>query len=222
MSQPRAVVSPNVPAEAGGKGFKAELDGLRERMRALGLSHDEIAAEVSRRYQVRPRQAYRLAWGWTLDQAAARFNERAASEGTDPQGRASMTGPHLCEVEKWPDSSRKPSAYVLCLLAGVYGTDVRAAADGGGPPGAVRRAALGGGRPWQETAVLAFGSPPGRPARSSRGTGRARRGGTARRARTGAGSSPAGWRPTGRDRRRIVADPAVRSGSPGDRGVQAG
>jgi len=115
MSQPRAVVSPNVPAEAGGKGFKAELDGLRERMRALGLSHDEIAAEVSRRYQVRPRQAYRLAWGWTLDQAAARFNERAASEGTDPQGRASMTGPHLCEVEKWPDSSRKPSAYVLCL-----------------------------------------------------------------------------------------------------------
>lgn len=124
MSQPRAVVSPNVPAEAGGKGFKAELDGLRERMRALGLSHDETAAEVSRRYQVRPRQAYRLALGWTLDQAAARFNERAASEGTDPQGRASMTGPHLCEVEKWPASSRKPSVYVLCLLAGVYGTDV--------------------------------------------------------------------------------------------------
>jgi transcriptional regulator with XRE-family HTH domain len=124
MSQASAVASPKVPAEAGGKGFKAELDGLRERMRALGLSHDEIAAEVSRRYQVRLRQAYRLAWGWTLDQAAARFNERAASEGTDPHGRASMTGPHLCEVEKWPDSSRKPSAYVLCLLACVYGTDV--------------------------------------------------------------------------------------------------
>jgi transcriptional regulator with XRE-family HTH domain len=124
MSQASAVASPKVPAEAGGKGFKAELDSLRERMRALGLSHDEIAAEVSRRYQVRLRQAYRLAWDWTLDQAAARFNERAASEGTDPQGRASMTGPHLCEVEKWPDSSRKPSAYVLCLLACVYETDV--------------------------------------------------------------------------------------------------
>jgi transcriptional regulator with XRE-family HTH domain len=124
MSQARAVASPRVPAEAGGKGFKAELDGLRERMRALGLSQDEIAAEMSRRYQLRLRQAYRLAWGWTLDQAAARFNERAASEGTDLQGRASMTGPHLCEVEKWPDSSRKPSVYVLCLLAGVYGTDV--------------------------------------------------------------------------------------------------
>jgi len=54
---------------------------------------------VSRRCQVRPRKAYRLAWGWTLDQVAARFNERAAREGTDPDGRAGMTGPHLCELE---------------------------------------------------------------------------------------------------------------------------
>jgi hypothetical protein len=30
------------------------LDGLRDRMRGLGFRHDEIAAEVSRRYQVRP------------------------------------------------------------------------------------------------------------------------------------------------------------------------
>jgi transcriptional regulator with XRE-family HTH domain len=35
-----------------------------------------------------------------------------------------MTGPHLCEIEKWPDSERKPSVYVLCLLAVVYDTDV--------------------------------------------------------------------------------------------------
>ena len=109
---------------AGRNGFKAELDGLRERMRGLGFSYDEIAAEVSRRYQVRPRQAYRLAWGWTLDQVAARFNERAASEGADPDGRASMTGPHLCELEKWPHSTRKPPVYVLCMLAGIYETDV--------------------------------------------------------------------------------------------------
>ena len=79
---------------------------------------------MSRRYQVRPRQAYRLAWGWTQDQAAARFNELAAGEGTDPEGRASMTGPHLCELEQWPNSDRRPSVYVLCLLARVYETDV--------------------------------------------------------------------------------------------------
>jgi transcriptional regulator with XRE-family HTH domain len=99
------------------------MDGLRERMRALGFGYDEAAAEVSRRYQVRPRQAYRLAWGLTQDQAAARFNELAACEGTDPDGRASMTGPHLCEVEQWPNSERRPSVYVLCLLARVYETD---------------------------------------------------------------------------------------------------
>jgi transcriptional regulator with XRE-family HTH domain len=123
VSQASRGATAEIPAVAGRKGFKAELDGLRDRMRGLGFSYDEIAAEVSRRYQVRPRQAYRLAWGWTLDQAAARFNERAASEGTDPGGRAGMTGPHLCEVEQWPGSARRPSVYVLCLLARVYDTD---------------------------------------------------------------------------------------------------
>ena len=124
MSQAIRGATAQAPAAARRKGFKAELDGLRERMRALGFGYDEIAAEVSRRYQVRPRKAYRLAWGWTLDQVAARFNERAAREGTDPGGRAGMTGPHLCELENWPGSERKPSVYVLCLLAGVYETDV--------------------------------------------------------------------------------------------------
>jgi transcriptional regulator with XRE-family HTH domain len=120
VSQASAVAAPR----PGARGFKAEMDRLRERMRALGFSYDEIAAEASRRYHVRPRQAYRLAWGWTQDQAAARFNELAASEGTDPDGRAGMTGPHLCELEQWPNSERKPSVYALCLLAGVYDTDV--------------------------------------------------------------------------------------------------
>lgn len=124
MSQASQGATAQAPAVTRRKGFKAELDGVRERMRALGFSYDEIAAEVSRRYQVRPRQAYRLAWGWTQDQAAARFNELAAGEGTDPEGRAGMTGPHLCELEQWPNSERKPSVYALCLLAGVYDTDV--------------------------------------------------------------------------------------------------
>jgi transcriptional regulator with XRE-family HTH domain len=123
VNQASAVAAPGVLGP-GVKGFKAELGKLRERMRGLGFSYDEIAAEVSRRYQVRPREAHRLAWGWTLDQAAGRFNDSAAREGTDPHGRASMTGPHLCEIEKWPYSERRPSAYVLCLLAVVYDTDV--------------------------------------------------------------------------------------------------
>ena len=38
--------SPDVSVAAGRKGFMAELDGLRERMRGLGFSYDEIAAEI--------------------------------------------------------------------------------------------------------------------------------------------------------------------------------
>ena len=52
------------------KGFKAEPDGLRERMRGLGSGYDEIAAEVGRRYRVRPGEAGQLAAGrpWSTRQ----------------------------------------------------------------------------------------------------------------------------------------------------------
>jgi transcriptional regulator with XRE-family HTH domain len=113
--QASAVAAPGVLGP-GVRGFKPEMDRLRERMRGLGFSYDEIAIEVTRRYPVRPRQAYRLAWGWTLDKVAQRFNELAAREGTDPEGRAGMFSSHLCELERWPHSDRKPSVYVLCLL----------------------------------------------------------------------------------------------------------
>jgi len=117
-------VTPDAQVAAGGKGFKAELDGLRERMRGLGFSYDEIAAEMGRRYRLRPRQAYRLAWGWSLEQAAARFNEGAARQDADPEARAGLTGSRMSEWEHWPRGSRKPSVYVLFMLAEVYQTDV--------------------------------------------------------------------------------------------------
>ena len=124
MSQSCSGTVPGVSVAAGRKGFKAELDGLRERMRALGFSYDEIAAEVARRYRVRPREAYRLAWGWTLEQAATRFNEHAGRAEADPEARAGLTGSRLSEFEHWPRSPRKPSVYVLVMLAEVYETDV--------------------------------------------------------------------------------------------------
>jgi transcriptional regulator with XRE-family HTH domain len=114
---------PDVSAAAGRKGFKAELDDVRERMRRLGFGYDEIAAEIARRHRVRPRQSYRLAWGWTLNNAAERFNALAARQGTDPQARAGMTGAHLSEYEQWPRSERKPSVYALVTLARLYDTD---------------------------------------------------------------------------------------------------
>jgi hypothetical protein len=59
-----------------------------------------------------------------LEHAAARFNALAAQEGTDPQARAGMTGPHLCEHERWVSSGRKPPVYVLLMLAQMYHTGV--------------------------------------------------------------------------------------------------
>ncbi len=165
MSQANAGTVPQVSVTARRKGFKAELDALRERMCGLGFSYDEIAAEICRRYRLRPREAYRLAWGWSLDQAAARFNARAAQETTDPQGRAGLTGARLCEYEKWPASQRRPSLYVLTMLARMYETGVLALLDladyenlpphqrlvllrpaGAGPPGPELTAADGADR----------------------------------------------------------------------------
>jgi transcriptional regulator with XRE-family HTH domain len=93
-------------------------------MRTLGFSYYEIAAEIGRRFRMRPREAYRLAWGWTLEQAAARFNERAARQDADPDARASLNHSRLSEFEHWPRSSRKPSVYALVMLAEIYETDV--------------------------------------------------------------------------------------------------
>jgi hypothetical protein len=114
----------DAPVPAGRRGFKAELDGLRERMRGRGFSLDEIAAEISRRHQVRPREAYRLAWGWSLEKTAARFNDHACRQEADAEGRASLTACRLSEFEHWPRTARKPSVYVLVMLAEIYQTDV--------------------------------------------------------------------------------------------------
>jgi Helix-turn-helix domain len=92
-------------------------------MRALGFPYGEIAAEIARRYRARPREAYRLAWGLSLERAAARFNDHAARADADPETRASLTGSRLSEWEQWPRTGRKPSVYA-CMLAEIYETDV--------------------------------------------------------------------------------------------------
>jgi transcriptional regulator with XRE-family HTH domain len=103
---------------------KAEIDAARERMRGLGFGCDQIAAELGRRYKLRPRKAYRIAYGWTQQEAAARLNARAAEQGSDPNGQASLTGSHLCDHEQWPYGGRRPSMSLLMLMATVYGTNV--------------------------------------------------------------------------------------------------
>ena len=97
---------------------RAEQRKLRDRMRGLGMSHAEIAAELARRYKLRPRAAWRTAFGWTLEEAAERYN--ALRGKGDPGARAALTGSRLSEWENWPFSVRKPPIAGLCLLAAIY------------------------------------------------------------------------------------------------------
>lgn len=110
--------------------LRAEQRVLREKMRAVGMSHRQIAVEFARRYRLRPRAAWRLAYGWSQTDAAEQISNYAAHAGLGPDGTTvTMTGPHLCEYENWPGegpeaAGRRPTPYLLSLLAAVYGCTV--------------------------------------------------------------------------------------------------
>ena len=98
---------------------------LREQMRDMGLGYRDIAAEFARQYNMRPRAAWREAYGWSLQDAADRINAYRGDTGLDPGGIASMTAPHLSEYENWPGhrpqpTGRRPTPYLLAVLAAVY------------------------------------------------------------------------------------------------------
>jgi tetratricopeptide (TPR) repeat protein len=109
--------------------LRAEKRVLREKMRAMGDGYCEISAEFARRYRLRARAAWREAYGWSLKEAAERINSHSGQVGLDPGGIASMTAAHLCEYENWPGfgpklSGRRPTPYLLALLAALYDCQV--------------------------------------------------------------------------------------------------
>jgi hypothetical protein len=119
---PTGKALPMAYAKTSQRGEKREL---REKMRGLGLGYRDIAAELARRYSLRPRAAWREAYGWSQQDAASRVNEFRGQVGLDPGGFAGMTAPHLCEYENWPGygpqpSGRRPTPYLLAVLAAVY------------------------------------------------------------------------------------------------------
>src|SRR5262249_36515321 len=89
--------------------LRAEKRALREKMRALGLSYGDTAAEFARRYRSRPRAAWREAYGWSLKETADRINSHCGEVGLDPGAIAGMTAAHLCEYENWPGAGAEPS-----------------------------------------------------------------------------------------------------------------
>ena len=105
--------------------LRKEKRDLREKMRGLGLGYRDIAAEFARCYRLRPRAAWREAYGWSLQETADRINTFRGQVGLDPGGFAGMTASHLCEHENWPGhgagtSGRRPTPYLLAVLAAVY------------------------------------------------------------------------------------------------------
>src|SRR4051794_25221001 len=78
---------------------------------------------MRRRWRFRPREAYRHAHGWSQDEVAVRFTEVAARLAPGSRS-APMVGTRIGEYERWPVGGRRPSPYVLTVLAEVYGTDL--------------------------------------------------------------------------------------------------
>jgi len=119
-------------------GSKAERDALRQEMLVGGCSLELIATEMERRWGFRPREAYRHAHGWSQDEVAARFTEVAERLGGDREPvaggqpappQAPMIGTRIGEYERWPHGGRRPSPYVLTVLAAVLDTTVERLLD---------------------------------------------------------------------------------------------
>lgn len=110
-------------------GSKADRTALRQRMLDAGGTLDDVATEMGKRWRFRPREAYRHAHGWSQDEAAARFSEVAARLAPGARS-APMVGTRIGEYERWPVAGRRPSPYVLTVLAEVYGTDLARLLDG--------------------------------------------------------------------------------------------
>ncbi|MET8014854.1 helix-turn-helix transcriptional regulator [Streptomyces sp. NPDC005271] len=84
-------------------------------MRQLGCTTRQIADEMSRRWQFRPRQAWRFACGMTQDEAAARCCELL------DRGGVPVSGKRISEYERWPLGGVRPTLRNLALLGQVYG-----------------------------------------------------------------------------------------------------
>ncbi|MEU7905914.1 helix-turn-helix transcriptional regulator [Actinoplanes sp. NPDC049118] len=103
-------------------GTKAERDDVRLALGGFGASVGVVAAELQRRFGLRPREAFRQAHDWTQDQAASKLN----ALGTE---LAAFTGARISDYERWPFGGRRPSVAVLSTLADVYETSTSSLVD---------------------------------------------------------------------------------------------
>ncbi|MCA1673452.1 MAG: hypothetical protein LC799_15060, partial [Actinobacteria bacterium] len=101
-----------MPRKAG-TSTKAQCDQLRARMRGYGCTVAQIAAEMSRRFGLRPRVAWRYALGWQQWKVAQEYN--TAHPGSK------LLDNRVSECENWPHGGSRPSLHYLANLAVTYG-----------------------------------------------------------------------------------------------------
>lgn len=106
--------------------LRARQRALCKELRERGMSNEQIVHELVRQYKLRPRAAWRVAHGWSLTEAAEQINVYAAGSGLGSSNTVAMTAAHLSEHENWPGvasvpTGRRPTPYLLSLLAAVYG-----------------------------------------------------------------------------------------------------
>ncbi|MEV0220324.1 XRE family transcriptional regulator [Streptomyces sp. NPDC050704] len=99
-------------------GSKTDRDAVRHAMTAAGCTVADIAVEMRARFRMRPREAWRHAHGWTLQETADRINQVSTQRpGEAVAADASLVG----KWEKWPGpSSRRPTLPVLLAMTDVF------------------------------------------------------------------------------------------------------
>ena len=109
------------------RGLNDGQQALLRDMRRMGLAIDDMVGELSRKYGLRPREAYRIARGLSVQEAVARFNGYLARSEPAAEGR--LTDEELRRYEAAHDGGSVPSLATLDLLAQVYDTEARNLVD---------------------------------------------------------------------------------------------
>ncbi|GHE38095.1 helix-turn-helix domain-containing protein [Streptomyces capitiformicae] len=104
-------------------GSKADRDALRYDMTTAACTVADIAVEMRARYRMRPREAWRHAHGWTLQEAADRITQVSVRR---PGGAVAADASLLAKWEKWPGpSARRPTPTVLLAMADAFACRVQ-------------------------------------------------------------------------------------------------
>ncbi|MDX3455565.1 XRE family transcriptional regulator [Streptomyces sp. ME02-8801-2C] len=99
-------------------GSKADRDALRHDMNGAGCTVADIAIEMRIRFRMRPREAWRHAHGWTLQEAADRVTQVSSRR---PGEAVAADASLVAKWEKWPGpSARRPTPAVFLAMADAF------------------------------------------------------------------------------------------------------